>query len=693
MADLTNKYIYETYPSVVGIGDKGSEGVTGTLKPLTDGLGVHMPVEVSLDEVNITADQTTTVQLNIAGYGEVIDSSGNWTGGGGTTGAQGAQGATGAQGLAGAQGAIGAQGSIGAQGAQGIAGAQGAAGFVGSNGAQGAAGAQGSAGAQGITGAQGSAGFVGSNGAQGAQGVEGAQGLQGVKGDTGAQGTAGVEGAQGLQGIKGDTGAQGAQGTAGATGLSITNLTPSTPVTGFTTVETTVQSILIPANSVKVGNIYNLNLRLGSTKTVSGTTTFRAYLGTSIGTGGTNINGTGGSFPLLGTTSAVTSVSRQFFVNSTTATNIIGTTGNIDWFTPSSGAQPTLNALNVDWTVDQYITITATLSNSTNTAFTYGYSFYQPIGSIGAQGTAGTNGTNGTNGAQGAEGAQGPSGGPTGAQGAQGAQGTPGSNALAGLVNGTGTNSLKNADGLVTTASTADGLNSITLGNANSNYADYSIMLGSASNNSDASRTKSILIGSSILAAQNATVIGNDCSSYTADQSIQIGNNQVRTTGNYCINIGNANDVAVGGAVEQIAIGKSNTTNAQRNIIIGSLNIAASDGTIMIGEGNTANGGRCHGIGYQTITTGAGEDKQAWGTLSVATADRAIAIGRAASSTHTNAVAIGTNVASKMADTTHVQGLNVNTVSEYADNAAAVAGGLPLGQIYRTGDLLKIVHA
>jgi hypothetical protein len=29
---------------------------------------------------------------------------------------------------------------------------------------------------------------------------------------------------------------------------------------------------------------------------------------------------------------------------------------------------------------------------------------------------------------------------------------------------------------------------------------------------------------------------------------------------------------------------------------------------------------------------------------------------------------------------------------QYADNASALAGGLAVGQIYRTGDVLKIVH-
>lgn len=31
-------------------------------------------------------------------------------------------------------------------------------------------------------------------------------------------------------------------------------------------------------------------------------------------------------------------------------------------------------------------------------------------------------------------------------------------------------------------------------------------------------------------------------------------------------------------------------------------------------------------------------------------------------------------------------------VSEYADNAAAVAAGLAVGKVYRTGDVLKIVR-
>lgn len=37
--------------------------------------------------------------------------------------------------------------------------------------------------------------------------------------------------------------------------------------------------------------------------------------------------------------------------------------------------------------------------------------------------------------------------------------------------------------------------------------------------------------------------------------------------------------------------------------------------------------------------------------------------------------------------------LNFSVVSEYADNATAVSGGLAVGAIYRTGDILKVVHS
>ena len=46
---------------------------------------------------------------------------------------------------------------------------------------------------------------------------------------------------------------------------------------------------------------------------------------------------------------------------------------------------------------------------------------------------------------------------------------------------------------------------------------------------------------------------------------------------------------------------------------------------------------------------------------------------------------------SKKFETTNT-GIKITGVNQYADNAAALAGGLTVGDVYRTGDLLKIVN-
>ncbi len=55
-----------------------------------------------------------------------------------------------------------------------------------------------------------------------------------------------------------------------------------------------------------------------------------------------------------------------------------------------------------------------------------------------------------------------------------------------------------------------------------------------------------------------------------------------------------------------------------------------------------------------------------------------------------NSVALYFNNSKKFETTS--TGVKVTGVSEFADNTAAIAGGLTTGDVYRTGDLLKIVH-
>jgi hypothetical protein len=145
MANLFNKYIYETYKSIIGIGQSGTSGLTTTLQPLTDGEGKELPIEVSETEVNITAP-TTVPNLFIEGYGEVIDENGYWTGEGGGGGGGGTSGTSGTSGLTGTSGTSGTNGSSGTNGTSGRNG------FNGLNGSAGSAGSNGSSGTSGVDG-------------------------------------------------------------------------------------------------------------------------------------------------------------------------------------------------------------------------------------------------------------------------------------------------------------------------------------------------------------------------------------------------------------------------------------------------------------------------------------------------------------------------------------------------------------
>ena len=132
------------------------------------------------------------LNINIQGYGPVIDVNGQWVGD-----PAGLQGPAGPPGPAGATGAQGAQGDPGPAGATGPQGAQGPQGFPGSPGAQGAIGPIGPQGAQGIQGIQGLQGDPGPQGAPGAQGATGAQGAVGPQGPSGIVATGKFSGAVG----------------------------------------------------------------------------------------------------------------------------------------------------------------------------------------------------------------------------------------------------------------------------------------------------------------------------------------------------------------------------------------------------------------------------------------------------------------------------------------------------------------
>jgi len=197
-----------------------------------------------------------------------------------------------------------------------------------------------------------------------------------------------------------------------------------------------------------------------------------------------------------------------------------------------------------------------------------------------------------------------------------------GTDIAGGLVNGTGTNSLKSADNLTTTAAVSSNTNSIALGNGAKASGSNSITIGTTSVNSG---NNSINIGLHYNSADNVINIGNGAYTYQANGisigqssgsqqggivlgnssragktgSLTFGNNNEHNQGNYSVSIGNEvrNGIAPNyyGAEYSVAIGhnhklEGNTENGQNysTILGGSGNVLTGNTTnvVLLGLNN-----------------------------------------------------------------------------------------------------------
>lgn len=161
-----------------------------------------------------------------------------------------------------------------------------------------------------------------------------------------------------------------------------------------------------------------------------------------------------------------------------------------------------------------------------------------------------------------------------------------------------------------------------------------------------------------------------------------------------------------------IAIGKAaqgdpnDATNKQgvRAIAIGDLAAINRQGEMAIAIGYGAAGNvqslRAIAIGQRAGQEFQGADAIAIGTFAGTNRQgiNAIAIGNNAGNVnqHQNSVCIGTNSVSTAINQVVLGGPLMTTVvttcPEYVDNAEAISAGLMRGTIYRTGDIMKIVH-
>jgi len=139
--------------------------------------------------------------------------------------------------------------------------------------------------------------------------------------------------------------------------INFINVSDGTGVTG-TTLNTLTQSILIPANSVEVGDIITVRARVRKTG-VAGLLTIRSYINTSAAIGGSNMSITSAS-----NTSLYAQFSRNFAVKTTTNTEAfpIGS----QYIDDAQTGTIVVNA-NIDWTVDQYLVIAIQNSSALDT--------------------------------------------------------------------------------------------------------------------------------------------------------------------------------------------------------------------------------------------------------------------------------------------------------------------------------------
>jgi len=331
MANLFNKYIYETYKSIVGLGTSGTSGLGVNLEPLTDGEGKPLPIEVSETEVNLTAP-TTVPNLFIEGYGEVIDSNGYWTGEGG---------------------------------------------------GGGGTGTSGTSGTSGVTGSSGTAGTSGTNGSSGTSGRNGYAGLNGT---SGTSGTSGIS----QPGTPGTNGTSGTSGINGISGVAINNIAIGNVSTGNLT-ENVIANVQISANAIADNTVYNIYARVFSNKIVSANTTVKIYISDNAGdvTGATLLTATAGI--VIGGTNNGASIFKQLFVNradgTQNGTGYSKTVASTDTVSPNSTALP-LTWSAIDWTTTKYLVMTAQLANATNTVQSYGLSLVDGAGGIVSNGSS-----------------------------------------------------------------------------------------------------------------------------------------------------------------------------------------------------------------------------------------------------------------------------------------------------------------
>ena len=236
-----------------------------------------------------------------------------------------------------------------------------------------------------------------------------------------------------------------------------------------------------------------------------------------------------------------------------------------------------------------------------------------------------------------------------------------GGGGAAGLISGTGTDSMQSAASLTTVAASASEADTIALGDGATASSANNIAIGNTANAG----------GDNAFARSNIAIGFN--TDATNEKDVAVGN-EAQATGSRTVAIG---DSANASGSRSVVVGASSTASAFSSCVFGAFSEATAEGATVVG-------------GYGSSATAV--DAIAVGKEADATAIGAIAIGKLAQATADGAVAIGSGINAVTADTVTMDKLQILDYANinYADDTAAAAGGIPLGGVYHNAGDLKI---
>jgi hypothetical protein len=176
----------------------------------------------------------------------------------------------------------------------------------------------------------------------------------------------GISGNSGLSGISGNSGLSGISGNSGLSGISglssqlyrVVNTADSSTITGSTAL-TLVYSQLIPANTFAVGDIVRISYRGLKTGT-AGNNSQTFHINTTNTVSGASLLGTFATTALV----RIMQIDRKLYIKNVTTNTETYTNNTNSPYEYTNNPTIVFSNIAINWTVDQYLICSNTLSNS-----------------------------------------------------------------------------------------------------------------------------------------------------------------------------------------------------------------------------------------------------------------------------------------------------------------------------------------